>query len=556
MPPWLPAEGYGDFSGEHRLTAAQIEIIAEWVNEGAPEGNAADLPKAPLFTEGWQLGPPDLVLSVATPYRLPAGGTDVFRNFVLPVNIAETRYIRAIELRPGNRRVVHHANIWIDRRRSLRRHDGEDGQPGFPGMDVATEARSDSFDPDSHFLFWKPGMIPQPEPANMSWRLDPDTDLIANLHLLPSGKEETIQPVLGLYFSGQPPQRFPMLIQLEHDGALDIPAGEPKFTVVDHLTLPVGVDVLAIYPHAHYLGKQMEAWATLPNGARKWLIKIPDWDLNWQSVYTYREPVWLPKGSNIEMRITFDNSTANPRNPSNPPKRVRSGPRSQDEMSHVWLQVLPKKETQLDPRITLQEAVMHRRLEKYPGDFVAHCNLGALEAIEGQYRKAISDFEQALTVQPASATARSGLGASLLGAGRVDDGIRELNETLEMDPQHSNARWNLAKALIAKQDLHGAATQLDTLLTQKPRNVDAQYGLGLVYFMQHRYADALPHLGQAARLRPTDAGIRTNLGAVLAKTGDLPAAILSFEEALKLDPADRTARDYLERARAALNERH
>jgi Flp pilus assembly protein TadD len=374
--------------------------------------------------------------------------------------------------------------------------------------------------------------------------------------LLPSGKEETIQPVLGLYFSDRPPQHFPMLVQLEHDGALDIPAGEPRFTVSDHLMLPVDVDVLAIYPHAHYLGKQMDAWATLPNGTRKWLIKIPDWDLNWQSVYTYREPVSLPKGSNIEMRISFDNSTANPRNPSNPPKRVRSGPRSQDEMGHVWLQVLPKKETQQDPRITLQEAVMYRRLEKYPGDFIAHCNLGALEAMQGQYRKAISDFEQAAAVQPTSATAHSGLGASLLAAGHVGEAIRELNKTLEIDPQHVNARWNLAKALIARQDLPGAVIQLDTLVTEKPRNVDAQYGLGLVYFMQHRYVDALPHLEKAARLRPGDADIRTNLGAVLASVGDLSAAIRSFEEALRLDPADKAARDYLDQARAALNKRH
>jgi Flp pilus assembly protein TadD/mono/diheme cytochrome c family protein len=552
MPPWLPEEGYGDFIGERRLTTAQINMIEEWVKEGTPEGAASDLPPKPQFTEGWQMGPPDLVVSVPVPYRVPAGGSDIFRSFVLAVNVQDTKYIRAIELRPGDKRLVHHANIWIDRRRSLRRRDGQDGQPGFPGMDVASEARSDSFDPDSHFLFWKPGLIPRPEPAGMAWQLDPETDLILNVHLLPSGREETIQPVLGLYFSDQPPRRFPMLIQLEHDGALDIPPGVRDFSVSDSLKLPVDVDVLAIYPHAHYLGKQIEAWATLPDGTRRWLIKILNWDFNWQSVYTYREPVSLPKGAIIEMRMTFDNSGLNPRNPNSPPKRVRAGAQSNDEMSHVWLQVLPKKEGQQDPRIALQQAVMRRRLDKYPGDFVAHCNLGALEAMQGDYMNAISDFGEAVKVDPASATARSGLGASLLADGRVDDGIRELRETLRIDPAHFNARWNLAKALIAKKDLSGAAAELENLLRQKPRNADAQYGLGLVYFMQNRYTDALPHLEEAARLKPNDASIQTNLGAVLARAGDLSGAIRSFEQALKLDPGDKVAGDYLERARAAL----
>jgi Flp pilus assembly protein TadD len=556
MPPWLPKPGYGEFIGEGRLSDEQVDMIERWVNDGAPEGDRRARTEPPRFTEGWQMGPPDMIVSVPRPYRVPVEGGDVFRNFVLPVKVEQTKYIRGIELRPGNKRLVHHANIWIDRRQSLRRRDDEDGQPGFPGMDIANEARSNSFDPDSHFLFWKPGMIPQPEPADMSWPLDPDTDLILNLHLLPTGREETIQPVLGLYFSDEPPRQFPILIQLEHDGALDIPAGAQGFAVTDHVILPVDVDVLAIYPHAHYLGKEMEAWATFPDGTRQWLIKISDWDLNWQSVYKYRKPVSLPKGTMIEMRITFDNSSSNPRNPTNPPKRVRAGARSEDEMGHIWLQVLPKKETQPDPRIDLQAAMMRRRLEKYPGDFAAHCNLGALETMQGDYHNAVSDFQAAIAMEPASATAHSGLGASLFAMGQTDEGIRELKETLRIDPAHFNARWNLAKALVAKQDLAGAASELETLLSQKSRNPDAQYGLGLVYVMQKRYVDALPHLQQAARLKPGDAGIQTNLGAVLANTGDLYGAIRSFKEALKLDPGNKMAGDYLTRARAALTGDH
>jgi Flp pilus assembly protein TadD len=347
-----------------------------------------------------------------------------------------------------------------------------------------------------------------------------------------------------------------MLLQLENDGAINIPPGSQEFAVTDHVVLPVAVEVLAIYPHAHYLGKQIEAWVTLPNGMRIWLIKIAGWDINWQAVYTYTKPVRLPKGTAVEMRISYDNSDSNPRNPNHPPKHVRAGPRSEDEMGHVWLQVLPEKDAEEDPRLTLQEAVMRRRLEKYPGDFVAHCNLGALFSTRERYSEAVSNFEQAVRIQPASATARNGLGASLLGEGRIDDAIRELREALRIDPAHLNARWNLSKALVRKGDSSGAVFELDAILKQKPDHADAQAGLAMVYFLQHRYDDALPHFEEAVRLRPEDAGIRTNLGALLATRGDFAGAIQSFEEALKLNPNDKVARDYLIRAKAQLANQH
>ncbi len=316
MPPWPPQQGYGDFRGNRRLSDAQIRLLAEWVKQREPEGNPADLPPKPHFSQQWQMGTPDMILLMPRPFRMPASGTDVFRNFVIRTGLKETKYVRGMELRLDNTRVVHHANVVLDRTQSLRGRDSDDRQPGFPGMDVITEAAANDFDPDSHFLFWKPGTVLHPEPADMSWRLDPGTDLVLNLHLQPTGKDESVQAEIGLYFASRPPTRFPMLIQLEHDGAIDIPPGDRTFAVTDSLTLPSGVDVLAIYPHAHYLGKVIEAWAILPDGSRRWLIRIPDWDINWQAVYEYREPVSLPKGTKISMRITYDNSVLNPRNPN------------------------------------------------------------------------------------------------------------------------------------------------------------------------------------------------------------------------------------------------
>ena len=552
MPPWPPESGYGDFAGERRLSGSDVELIKDWVNQGKSEGDPADRPTPPTFSEGWQLGPPDLIVQIPKPYRLVAAGRDVFRNFVIPVPVKQTMYVQAVEMRPGNKRVVHHANLWIDHRQVLRKRDGQESQPGFPGMDVGTEARSDAFDPDSHFLFWKPGTVLQREADDMAWRLDPGTDLILNMHLLPSGKEEEIQPVIGFYFTSHRPTRHPMLIQLEHDGALDIPAESRNFEVEDHLKLPIALQVLAIYPHAHYLGKQVEAWATLPDGTRRWLIKILDWDINWQGVYVYREPVELPKGSVIAMRIRYDNSATNARNPHQPPKRVRTGPRSEDEMGHVWLQVLPQREATVDGRLVLQEAGMRRRLEKYPGDFVAHCNLGALLTVRQSYTDAVSEFQQALKVEPQSATARNGLGAGLLAEGHFEEAIEELQEAIRLDSSHVNAQLNLARAFGGKGNWASAIDVLNQLLTQKPENVDARVGLGMAYFMQQRFEKALPYFEEAARLRPEDADIQTQLGVVLASRGDFKNAASVFEKVLKLSPNHATARSYLERARAAM----
>ena len=556
MPPWLPERGYGEFAGERRLSPGDVKTISDWVAQGRAEGNPSDLPAAPRFDSDWQLGTPDLIVRLARPYKVPAGGKDLFRNFILPVNIPTTQYVRAFELRPGNKQLVHHANMFIDHRRTLRNREGEDGQIGFSGMEPTREARSDSFDPDTQFLFWKPGTVTEPSPEGMNWRLDPDSDLILNMHLQPSGKEELLQPTLGLYFSTQPPRFNPMLIQLEHDGAIDIPAGREAFEVSDHFTLPVDLKVLAIYPHAHYLGKTIEAWANLPDGGLRPLIRIQSWDQNWQAVYTYRQPMVLPKGSVVHMRISYDNSAANPRNPHSPPVEVKAGPRSEDEMGHVWLQVLPEAPANQDGRIALQRALMNRRLEKYPGDFTALCNLGELSALESDYREADRQFAEAARAQPDNATARSGWGAALLGEGKLDAAIPQLEEALRLDPLRGNARWNLAHALVLKKDFTAAASQLETLVAQQPRNADAEAGLGGIYFLQDREQAALTHLRRAAELKPNDPDILINLGALLARRGEMEEAIRDFTAVLNQRPGDQVAQKYLTEAKARLATRN
>ena len=551
MPPWPPEKGYGSFAGDRSLNPEEIHLFASWVEQGKPRGQESDLPPAPRFTSEWQLGPPDLILRMPAPFHVPAEGGDLFRNFVIPSGVTSVHYVRGFELRMSNPRVVHHGNVVLDRTHSLRPRDGQDGQPGFAGMDVITEAAANNFEPDSHFLFWKPATALRPEPDDMSWRLDPDTDLILNLHLQPTGKPEDLQAEIGLYFASHPPTRLPMLVQLEHDGALRIRPGTKDFVVSDEFTLPVESSVLAIYPHAHYLGKLVEAWATLPNGKRRWLIRIADWDINWQATYDYVEPIDLPKGTKISMRIGYDNTSENPRNPNRPPRLVLAGNRSQDEMGHVWLQLLPKENPGgEDPRMAIQETVMRRRLEKYPADFIAHYNLGAVLQMRGKYPEAISAYREALRTEPKNVTAHNSLAVALVLQEDLAGAIAEFRAALQLDPHYLNARYNLASTLIASGDLSGAREELVHYLEENPNDAAAQATVGTIDFKEKNFSDALLRFREAVRLDPQDADTQVNLGVLLAKRGELQAAKEAFEHALRINPENQAARKNL----ALLNE--
>ncbi len=551
MPPWPPEPGYGEFAGQRRLTDEQVALIQRWVREGTAEGAASDLPQKPRFAQGWQLGEPDLVLEVGEPYTVPAEGTDVFRNFVVSSTVTGPRYVKALELRPGEKTVVHHANVLLDRTGSALVQDAGDPGPGFGGMDV--ELESDRFEPDSHFLFWKPGTAAVSEPDGMAWRLDPDTDLVLNMHLQPSGKPEVIRPLVGLYFGDAPPTRHPMLLQLEHDGAIDIPAGDRTFAVSDHYELPVDVEVLAIYPHAHYLGKDVQAYASLPDGTRKWLVWIKDWDFNWQAVYRYARPVPLPKGSTVHMRITYDNSADNVRNPSQPPRRVRSGNRSTDEMGHVWIQVLPRA---ADDRWVLQETLMRRRLEKYPGDYVAHANLGAVLEERGRPDEAMDHYQEALRARPGSAAMLNNLGAVLQSIGRQDESLKRYRQAVRAQPDYASARYNLGNALAARGAFAEAIIHLQEVVRMRPDDAGARNNLGAALLATGQIEGALGQFNRVLALEPDNLNAHYNLGRVLALRGDLVGAAAHFEQAVRIDPGDALSAKSLRETREQLRRAH
>jgi|KBSMisStaDraftv2_1062788.scaffolds.fasta_scaffold14513_4 tetratricopeptide (TPR) repeat protein len=511
MPPWLPSTEGLRFSEDAHLPEHDIAMFQKWVDDGLREGNRSDLPPAPKFTSGWQLGTPDLVLHATTPYEIPASGSDVYWNFIFRSPLKTSRFIKAIEIHPGDKRLVHHANLLVDRTQSARRQEKSPGG-GFAGMELQIE--SESFDPDGHFLFWKPGSPPIVEPPGLALRLDPENDLILNAHLQPSGKPESVQPTIGIYFTDEPATRFPVLLQIENDRALDIPAGENNFVVSDEFTLPENVQLLALYPHAHYLCRDMLATARLPDGSEKTLVHIPRWDLNWQAVFRLAQPEPLPRGTAIVMHYRYDNSSDNVANPNNPPQRVTAGNRAVDEMAHLWLQVLPDSPSAglRDPRMALQEALARHHIANNPADFEAHYNLAAMLQARGATEGSLEHYQAALDLRPGDATVENALGAALLSSGKIPDAIK-----------------HLYSATVARSDYF-----------------DAHYNLGIALASAGDFARAAQEFTEAARLKPQDSGAEANLGAALAELGQNEKAIAHFQRALQLDPKNQLARENLD----------
>jgi Flp pilus assembly protein TadD/mono/diheme cytochrome c family protein len=551
MPPWLPEPGHGDFAGSRRMSPDEIALLKRWAESGAPEGKASEAPAAPVYTSDWQLGAPDLILEVDSPMQVPASGTDLFRNFILPFPLKASRWVRAMEIKPGSPRVVHHANLILDRAETLRRTHPHDWKQGIPGMDVVVDA-GEGFDPDGHFLDWKPDSSALVEPPGMAWRLDPGNDLVLNMHLKPTGKPETVRARIGLYFTADAPTKLPILVQLEDDAALKIPAGDANFIVEDRLTLPEAVDVLAIYPHAHYLGKRLEGWAELPDGSRQDLILIPSWDIDRQSIYRYAAPVALPAGATLHMRYSYDNSAANPHNPNSPPVRVTNGNRSVDEMGHLWLQLLPHPapgQTR-DPREPILRAWMENVLKKSPSDPTALFNLASLDMSESDYTTAAALYKEALHSRPSDARMRTALAAALLQSGDEPHAREELLAAIASDPTYPDAPYNLALIEAAASQLPEALKHLQATLALEPANVDARHGLVALYAAQNQLPEAIREQKAVVALAPT-AAEWNDLGALLARSGDATAAAEAFRHALTLDPANAEAQANLNRLQAA-----
>lgn len=329
MPPWLPAEPH--FEHERKLTAAEIEMLAQWASAGAPAGDLSQAPRAPTFAGGWQLGKPDLEAEMGAAFAIPADGPDLYQCFAIPTAAARSHYVRAIDIRPGNPKVVHHAILFEDVSGTARARDKGAGYPcfGTPG-----------FLPARGLGGWTPGAVPFQTPADIPELLGGGADLVLQVHYHPDGKPETDRTRVALYFTSRKPARHAFDIPLGSN-RIDIPPGDAAYKVTDSFIVPVDVDAIGINPHAHYVCRQMLAYAVLPDGSRRTLLRIPEWNFDWQQQYTYAAPIRLPAETRIVMEFTYDNSDANPRNPNHPPKRVVWGPSTTDEMAGLHIAVVP-----------------------------------------------------------------------------------------------------------------------------------------------------------------------------------------------------------------------
>jgi mono/diheme cytochrome c family protein len=329
MPPWKATPGYGDFLDARLLTDQQIATIRDWAAHGAPEGDPAEKPVPPKFSDGWLAGQPDQVFKMTKAYSLPAEGSDQFRCFVIPLDAPQDEYTKVVEFRPGNRRIVHHAILYMDTSGEARKRETVPGEGyscvGGPGLDISGSLGG-----------WAPGAQPAVARGGIAHTIKKGADLVLQIHYHLDGKPETDESSVGLQFSPAPPTKGLTLYVLGNEH-LDIPAGDANYVVKASGTLPMDAEAVAIFPHAHYLCKDMKVDAHLPDGSVVPLIWIKDWDFNWQGAYRYASPVKLPKGTQLEMQYTYDNSAANPHNPSNPPREVKFGEETTNEMAFAFV---------------------------------------------------------------------------------------------------------------------------------------------------------------------------------------------------------------------------
>lgn len=536
MPPWKPEPGLEKFVGERRLSASDIARLKTWAETGAKEGDGSQLPAAPAFSSDWQLGQPDLVITMPA-YTLRPDGLDVFRNFVVRVPFNGLRFVRGFEFRPASA-AVHHANIRIDPTSASRRLDDQDTEPGYEGLILHSADY-----PDGFFLGWTPGQFAPLAPRGMSWRLSGGSDFVVQLHMRPTGKPERIQPQLGLYFTNEAPVSTPVMLRLGRQN-IDIAAGQADYRSTDSYTLPVDAQVQAIQPHSHYRARRVEARATLPDGSVRSLIRIPRWDFGWQDVYRYASPFWLPAGTRIDTEYVFDNSAANPRNPASPPARVVWGFRSSDEMGDVWLQVLTKTDADrvrlsegFRLKATAEDAVGYEmQIAVNPTYSALHDDVAVLYLELGRPELAVKHFETSLTLHPGSAVASYNLGTALEAAARFDEATAQYEKAVAADPQYAAALVNLGNMRLRSGRIDDAAAEYTKAVDLAPGNADAHSNLGHVLAIRGRAQEGIEHLQRAIQLRPAFADAHFNLAEAWLASGRVSEAVGQFDETLKLRP--------------------
>ncbi|MBY0496192.1 MAG: tetratricopeptide repeat protein [Cyanobacteria bacterium] len=508
MPPWKVSPDVGHFVGQRLLTDREIALIDQWAKRNTPEGDPRELPPLPTHADGWLLGKPDLIVKPAAAFTLPAQQTDAFRIFAIRVPVSKRTYVTGIEFHPGNARVVHHANIRIDRTAATRQLDEADPLPGYDGL----MPRSAEY-PEGHFLGWTPGQIAPLVQPELAWTLEPGSDLVVQLHMQPSGAVEQVLPEIGFYFTDRAPQRTPTILRLGSQG-IEIPPGEERYVIRDSYVLPVDVQLLAIQPHAHYRAKEITGTATLPDGTWRVVMHITDWDFRWQHVYRETTPIPLPKGTRLSMEYSYDNSASNVRNPELPPARVFWGQRSKDEMGDLWFQLVASNDAdraqmsaEITAKMTGEDIVGYETMLKVtPNDAELHDDVALLYLGLGFAANAVRHFQASAALKPESAAARFNLGTAQAQAGRFDDAIRSFREALVRRPDYAVAHGNLGRVLLVKGQQGDALKHLQEAVRLEPNNPQNLLGLSEAFALRGAYDLAIETIERAMKL-PLNAGL-------------------------------------------------
>jgi Tfp pilus assembly protein PilF len=551
MPPWLPEQGSETFVGARRLTADERNAILRWIGQGMVRDESSIANRVTPVESPDSDGKPDLILDVDVPFAMPAEGPDVFRNFVLRVPLERPRYVRALRIEPGESRAVHHASLGVDRSRMARRLDDMTADPGFPGM-LSGGAAS----PPGHFIGWAPGRQTYRSPAGLSWRLDAGSDLVLQVHMMPTGAAEVVRPRVALFFTDEPPTARAVLVRLGSTD-IDIAAGAQRHAVEDTFELPVGVRVLSILPHAHYLAREIESVALLPDGHRVPLVTIRSWNFRWQDDYRYVVPLTLPASTRITTRVVYDNSSSNPAHPLASPQRVVYGPGAHNEMGDVWLQVVPDSAAEaarLERALAVREIAAqsngYRLASATAQDPLPRFTLATLYMQAGRLTEAVSELDRVIAQAPFLTIATYTRGVALQRAGRLTEAARDFRDALKSDPRYAEAEHALGHVRLAEGNRPEAERHFTTAVTLWPEFADGWNSLATLRATGDQIDDAVDAYRRALAVSPDHREALNNLGILLARRGQVTEAIALLERAVAAHPDDEASRQNLAAARA------
>jgi hypothetical protein len=349
MPPWKPVGGPG-YHNERRLTDKELATLATWADGGTPEGEIKDAPKPRDFGGGWQLGKPDLVLTMPDDMHLGASGKDLFRVFALPTGLTEETYVTAVDVRPGNPRIVHHVLNFLDatgKGRELERKEKRDPNDADHGPGYSVQMGV-GFTPQGSLSGWAPGQVARHLPEGTAYLLPKGADLVMQVHYHRNGRPEKDRTQVGLYFAKKPIQKRFQGMVLPGQGIggtplFVIPANKPDFRLTGAVTVQTDCTLYSVMGHMHMVGRTIKVTMTPPDGRPETLLDIQDWDYNWQETYWLKQPVKLKEGTVLRVEAIYDNSTKNPNNPFNPPQMLRFGEQTTNEMCFVFMGGTPDK---------------------------------------------------------------------------------------------------------------------------------------------------------------------------------------------------------------------